>query len=71
MCNSEDLTRAVSKYKSLLINTQKNYCETWHLKTWFAKHKISDDDVFLSIHTATISLEDYEQAYIVHTGFAG
>ena len=27
--------------------------------------------VFLSIHTATLSLEDYEQAYIVHTGFAG
>ena len=26
---------------------------------------------FLSIHTATTSLEDYEQAYIVHTGFAG
>ena len=26
---------------------------------------------FLSIHTATSSLEDYEQAYIVHTGFAG
>ena len=26
---------------------------------------------FLSIHTATPSLEDYEQAYIVHTGFAG
>ena len=25
----------------------------------------------LSIHTATPSLEDYEQAYIVHTGFAG
>ena len=24
-----------------------------------------------SIHTATSSLEDYEQAYIVHTGFAG
>ena len=26
---------------------------------------------FLSIHTATPSLEDYEQAYIVHTGSAG
>ena len=26
---------------------------------------------FLSIHPATPSLEDYEQAYIVHTGFAG
>ena len=26
---------------------------------------------FLSIHTATPSLEDYEQVYIVHTGFAG
>ena len=26
---------------------------------------------FLSIHTATPSLENYEQVYIVHTGFAG
>ena len=26
---------------------------------------------FLSIHTAKLSLEDFEQAYIVHTGFAG
>ena len=26
--------------------------------------------IFLSIHTATPSLEDYEQTYIVHTGFA-
>ena len=29
------------------------------------------DTLFFSIHTATPSLEDYEQAYIVHTGFAG
>ena len=27
--------------------------------------------VFLSKHTTTPSFEDYEQAYIVHTGFAG
>ena len=26
---------------------------------------------FLSVHTATPSLKDYEQVYIVHTGFAG
>ena len=26
---------------------------------------------FLSVHTATPSLEDYGQVYIVHTGFAG
>ena len=26
---------------------------------------------FFTVHNATPSFEDYEQAYIVHTGFAG
>ena len=37
----------------------------------FHKSEPFSYNVFLSIHTATPSLEDYEQAYIVHTGFAG
>ena len=32
-------------------------------------HTICILSFFLSIHTATPSLEDYEQVYIVHTGF--
>ena len=30
-----------------------------------------NDSFFPSVHTATPALEDYEQVYIVHTGFVG
>ena len=62
----DDLFESSKDEKEVIIMTKLMLTD--HL---FDRNLYSASFFFSSIHTGTQSLEDYEQAYIVHTGFAG
>ena len=82
-CISHDWRLGLGTTRSMTPTTERCHAlqdhqlSCWHPgyifahSSWYTHTRGHANRFFLSIYTATPSLEDYEQAYIIHTGFAG
>ena len=68
-CMHNEILGSCKQVPALVAQSPAQSVECLHIRA--VKTVVIVPLSFLSVHAATPSLEDYEQVYIVHTGFAG